>query len=127
MNTDDNRLNLLAPGAMKPKLDSLHREVQDTAGRPLTRRQALGLGGMAMLAAACGSTATRQSGSSPAGSANPLAGKSLENHLEIYNWSEYDDPSTFAKFKKLPAETKAGLALHETFYSSNDELLAKLH
>jgi spermidine/putrescine transport system substrate-binding protein len=127
MNTDNDRLNILAPRAMKPKLDYLHREVQRAAGRPLTRRQALGLGGMAMLAAACGSTSTTTSGSAPASSANPLAGKPLENHLEIYNWSEYDDPSTFSKFKKLPAEAKAGMTVHETFYSSNDELLAKLH
>jgi len=127
MNEDRDPLNILAPRAMKPKLDYLHREVQRAAGRPLTRRQALGLGGMAMLAAACGSTSTTQSGSSPAASANPLAGKPLEGHLEIYNWSEYDDPSTFSKFKKLPAEAKAGLTVHETFYSSNDELLAKLH
>ena len=127
MNTDDNRLHILAPRAMKPKLDYLHREVQHAAGRPLTRRQALGLGGMAMLAAACGSTSTTSSGSAPASSANPLAGKPLEDHLEIYNWSEYDDPSTFSKFKKLPAEAKAGMTVHETFYSSNDELLAKLH
>src|SRR5207245_7241705 len=67
------------------------------------------------------------SGSSSTSSANPLAGKPLENHLEIYNWSEYDDPSTFSKFKKLPAEVKAGTTVHETYYSSNDELLAKLH
>jgi spermidine/putrescine transport system substrate-binding protein len=127
MNTDNDRLHILAPRAMKPKLDYLHREVQQAAGRPLTRRQALGLGGMALFAAACGSTSTTQSGSSPAASANPLAGKPLEDHLEIYNWSEYDDPSTFAKFKKLPAEAKAGMTVHETFYSSNDELLAKLH
>jgi len=127
MNTDDNRLKILAPRAMKPKLDYLHREVQQAAGRPLTRRQALGLGGMAMLAAACGSTSTTSSGSALASSANPLAGKPLEDHLEIYNWSEYDDPSTFSKFKKLPAEVKAGTSVHQTFYSSNDELLAKLH
>ena len=130
MNTENDRLNILAPRAMKPKLDYLHREVQRAAGRPLTRRQALGLGGMAMLAAACGSTSTTGGGgsaSSSSASANPLAGKPLENHLEIYNWSEYDDPSTYTKFKKLPAEAKAGMTVHETYYSSNDELLAKLH
>jgi spermidine/putrescine transport system substrate-binding protein len=127
VNADKDRLNILAPRAMKPKLDYLHREVQQAAGRPLTRRQALGLGGMAMLAAACGSTSTTQSGSPSTASANPLAGKPLESHLEIYNWSEYDDPSTFSKFKALPAEAKAGMTVHETFYSSNDELLAKLH
>src|SRR5437667_9216855 len=131
MNTDHDQLNILAPRAIKPKLDYLHREVQRAAGRPLTRRQALGLGGMALFAAACGSTATTQNGASPksssSGSANALAGKPLENHLEIYNWSEYDDASTFTKFTKLPAEAKAGMTTHETFYSSNDELLAKLH
>jgi spermidine/putrescine transport system substrate-binding protein len=127
MNTDNDRLNILAPRAMKPKFDYLHREVQQAAGRPLTRRQALGLGGMALFAAACGSTSTTPAGSSSSASANPLAGKPLEDHLEIYNWSEYDDPSTFSKFKKLPAEAKAGMTVHQTFYSSNDELLAKLH
>jgi len=133
MNEDRDQLKILAPRAMKPKLDYLHREVQRAAGRRIDRRQALGLGGMALLAAAaaaCGKTTTTSGGTSasPAGSAaNTLAGKPLENHLEIYNWSQYDDPSTFTKFKKLPAEAKAGMTTHQTFYSSNDELLAKLH
>ena len=131
MNRDQDELNILAPREAKPKLDYLHREVQRAAGRPLDRRQALGLGGMALLAAAaaaCGSTSTGGAAkSSSSGSANPLAGKPLENHLEIYNWSQYDDPSTFTKFSNLPAEKKAGMTVHETFYSSNDELLAKLH
>src|SRR6478752_7063524 len=133
MNDDRDPLNILAPRAMKPKLDYLHREVQRAAGHRINRREALGLGGMAILAAAaaaCGSTTTTTGGGSqnPAGAgANPLTHKPLENHLEIYNWSEYDDPSTFTKFTKLPAETKAGMTVHETFYSSNDELLAKLH
>jgi spermidine/putrescine transport system substrate-binding protein len=132
MNRHKDELNILAPREAKPKLDYLHREVQRAAGRPLDRRQALGLGGMALLAAAaaaCGSTGTTSgtAKSSSSGSANPLAGKPLESHLEIYNWSEYDDPSTFTKFQNLPAEKKAGMTVHETFYSSNDELLAKLH
>jgi spermidine/putrescine transport system substrate-binding protein len=129
MNEDRDALNILAPREMKPKLDYLHREVQRAAGRPLSRRQALGLGGMALFAAACGTTTTSGTGStsSSSHSANPLAAKPLENHLEIYNWSQYDDPSTFTKFKQLPAEAKAGMTVHETFYSSNDELLAKVH
>jgi spermidine/putrescine transport system substrate-binding protein len=133
MNEDRDQLRILAPRAMKPKLDYLHREVQRAAGRRIDRRQALGLGGMALLAAAaaaCGKTTTTSGGTSasPAGSAaNTLAGKPLENHLEIYNWSQYDDPSTFTKFRNLPAEAKAGMTTHQTFYSSNDELLAKLH
>ena len=130
MNADHDQLNILAPRAKKPKFDYLHREVQRAAGRPLTRRQALSLGGMALFAAACSTTTTTGGGgsaSSSTASANPLAGKPLENHLEIYNWSQYDDPSTYTKFKKLPAEAEAGMTTHETYYSSNDELLAKLH
>jgi spermidine/putrescine transport system substrate-binding protein len=133
MNEDRDELNILAPREMKPKFDYLHREVQRAAGRRLNRREALGLGGMAIFAAAaaaCGNTTTTTGGASnsPSGTpANPLAGKPLENHLEIYNWSQYDDPSTFTKFTHLPAEKKVGMTTHETFYSSNDELLAKLH
>jgi spermidine/putrescine transport system substrate-binding protein len=132
MSKDQDWLNILAPREMKPKFDYLHREAQRAAGRPLNRRQALGIGGLALTAAAaaaCGSTTTSggSTKNSSSASANPLAGKPLENHLEIYNWSEYDDPSTFTKFMKLPAEAKAGMKVHETFYSSNDELLAKLH
>src|SRR5215831_327058 len=130
MNTDNNHLNILAPRAMKPKFDYLHREVQHAAGRPLSRRQALGLGGLALLAGAAGCSTSTTSGTpsaSPTGSANPLAGKPLENHLEIYTWTEYSDPTTFTKFLKLPAEAQAGMTLHQSFYSGNDELLAKLH
>jgi spermidine/putrescine transport system substrate-binding protein len=129
MNDNRDELNILAPREMKPKFDYLHREVQRAAGHRINRREALGLGGMAILAAAaaaCGSTTTT-GGSSQSTGANPLTHKQLENHLEIYNWSQYDDPSTFTKFAKLPAEAKVGMTTHETFYSSNDELLAKLH
>jgi len=133
MNSNPDELNILAPRAMKPKLDYLHREVQRAAGHRINRREALGLGGMAILAAAaaaCGSTTTTTGGGSQnaAGAGgNPLTHKPLESHLEFYNWSQYDDPSTFTKFTKLPAEARVGMTTHETFYSSNDELLAKLH
>jgi len=124
-------LNILAPGEMKRKFDYLHREVQYAAGMRMSRRQALGLGGLALLAAACGTASTTTTKttvpSGSTGSANPLTTKALENHLEIYNWSQYDDPSTYAKFKQLPAEKAAGMTIHETYYSSNDELLAKLN
>ncbi len=133
MNDNRDELNILAPREMKPKLDYLHREVQRAAGHRINRREALGLGGMAVLAAAAaacgGTTTTTSSGSQNQAGAtgNPLTHKPLESHLEIYNWSQYDDPSTFTKFTKLPAEAKVGMTTHETFYSSNDELLAKLH
>jgi spermidine/putrescine transport system substrate-binding protein len=127
---NDNRapLNILAPVETKSKLDALHRQVERAAGYRMSRRSALGLGGL-MLLSACGSTSTGQAnpGSGTSSGAGGLAGKPLENHLEIFNWSEYDDPSTYKKFKELPAESKAGLQIHETYYSSNDELLAKLN
>ena len=95
MNSNHDELNILAPREMKPKLDYLHREVQRAAGHRINRREALGLGGMAILAAAaaaCGSTTTTNSGGSQnaAGAGgNPLTHKPLENHLEIYNWVQY--------------------------------------
>jgi spermidine/putrescine transport system substrate-binding protein len=129
MSDDRNQLNLLAPVETKTKLDYLHRQVEHAAGYRMSRRSALGLGGL-MLLSACGSTSTGTGGNPGTGSStgsNPLTGKPLENHLEIFNWSEYDDPSTYKKFMALPAESQAGLKIHETYYSSNDELLAKLN
>ncbi len=126
-------LKMLAPASMKPKFDALHRDVERAAGGRLTRRDALGLAGLALLTAACGGTTASGGGggggggSSSAAPANTLAGKPMENHLEIYNWSDYDSPATFKGFQNLPAAKKAGLTLHQTFFSSNDELLAKLH
>jgi spermidine/putrescine transport system substrate-binding protein len=128
-------LNILAPIEMRPKLDYLHREVQRALGTPLTRRKALGLGGMALLAIAtsgCGTTTTTAgtapTTATPGGSpSDSLAGKPLESTLEIFNWSQYDDASTFTNFEKLPPEAAVGMKTHETFYSSNDELLAKLN
>jgi spermidine/putrescine transport system substrate-binding protein len=124
-------LRILAPIESKKKFDYAHREVQRAAGMRISRRHALGLGGLALIAAACGGTTTTTTGGgnpSPTGgaSANPLTNAPLENKLEIFNWSQYDDPSTFTKFEKLPAEAAVGMNTHETFYSSNDELLAKM-
>jgi spermidine/putrescine transport system substrate-binding protein len=123
----DNRdhLNILVPRENKVKLDELHRKVEQLAGHRISRREALGLGGLLLLTAACGGTTT--SGDGTKTSSDPLAGKPVEDHLEIFNWSQYDDSSTYKKFMDLSAEAKAGLKIHETYYSSNDELLAKLH
>src|SRR5258708_11914245 len=115
-------LSILAPRELRPKLDYLHREVQRAAGHPIDRRQALGLGGMAIFAAAtaaaCGTTTSGTSPGSGGKPSNSLAGKPLENHLEIYNWSQYDDPSTYTKFKALPADAKLTLTIHETSSST---------
>ena len=51
MNDDRDHLNLLVPRESKPKLDALHRDVQAFARRPINRRQALGLGGLMLVAA----------------------------------------------------------------------------
>jgi spermidine/putrescine transport system substrate-binding protein len=124
-------LRILAPIESKKKFDYAHREVQRAAGMRISRRHALGLGGLAILAAACGGTTTTTGGgSSPSSvppSENPLTDAPLESKLEIYNWSQYDDPSTFKKFAQQPDEAAVGMKTHETFYSSNDELLAKVN
>jgi spermidine/putrescine-binding protein len=129
MNDRRDHLTLLMPLESKPKLDALHRDVQMLAGRPISRRQALGLGGLMLVAAACGGTTSTSNGgtSTSGGSGSGLAGEPLEDRLQIFNWSQYDDPSTYTAFEKLPDEAKAGLNIHETYYSSNDELLAKLN
>jgi len=135
-NNETNELRILAPREVKPKLDSLARDVQEAVGSPISRRQALSLGGLAVLglsAAACGTASTSTTGggtsTAPSGSsaAGALAGKPIENMLEIFNWSEYDDPSTYADFKKQSDIAAAGTQIHETYYSTNDELIAKLN
>jgi len=127
-------LRILAPREVKPKLDYLHREVEGVMGTRLSRRHALGMAGMAALAvgtvAACGDASTTTDGGASTAAASPsdtLSGKPIESQLEIFNWSEYDDPSTYTKFKKLPDVAAAGTTVHETYYSSNDELIAKLN
>jgi spermidine/putrescine-binding protein len=129
MTDEPDTLNLLAPLSTKKKLDGLHHRVERAAGRRMSRREALGLSGLLLLTAACGSTSTSSGdgGTKSTGSADALKGKPLENHLEIFNWAEYDDPSTYKKFMELPPEAKAKTKIHETYYSSNDELLAKLN
>ncbi len=134
--TDDKRsdeFRVLAPEHARSKLEYMKRAVTEPDGFGITRRQLLALGGTAAFvafAAACGTTTTGGGGSTSTAvptATNTLAGKALENQLQIYNWSQYDAPSTYTKFENLPAEKAAGLNIHETYYSSNDELLAKLN
>ncbi|HEX5557031.1 MAG TPA: spermidine/putrescine ABC transporter substrate-binding protein [Gaiellales bacterium] len=131
--TDEPRdtLNILAPRSAKAKLDYLHRQLVRDAGERsgLSRRELLGLGALGLIAAACGGSTNAggggggNGGSSPSsGGGNTLAGKPIENELVIYNWSEYDAASTTKKFEANNPSTN----VKETFYSSNDELLAKL-
>jgi spermidine/putrescine transport system substrate-binding protein len=122
-------LNILAPTSAKSKLDYLHRQLyRDAAERSgLSRRELLGLGALGLIAAACGGSTNAggggNGGSSPSsGGGNSLAGKAIEKNLVIYNWSEYDAASTTKKFEANHPSTN----VKETYYSSNDELLAKL-
>ena len=124
MTEHDPKLNILAPIETRPKLDRLERLVRRSGGGRMTRAEALGLGGLALLAAAgCGGKTSTEGGggATSSGAADPLAGKPMESNLVIYNWSQYDDPSTYKSFK-----TENNVAIKETYYSSNDELLAKL-
>jgi spermidine/putrescine transport system substrate-binding protein len=124
MTERDSKLNILAPIQTRPGLDRLERLVRRSGGGRMTRAEALGLGGLALLAAAgCGGKTSTGGGAaaSSSGGGDPLAGKPMERNLVIYNWSQYDDPSTYKSFK-----TENHVAIKETYYSSNDELLAKL-
>ncbi len=127
MSDRPDELDILAPVSTKSKLDYLHREIQHAAGRRINRREALGVAGLAFLAAACGTTTGSSTSGSAAGSSSGLAGQPLGSSLQIYNWSQYDAPSTYKDFMNQPAEKAAGLKINETYYSSNDELLAKLN
>ena len=113
----------------KAKLDELHRAGRTRGRSPDVTTLGAGARWPDAAGAACGSTSTgtgaRQRVDVDAPTRWP--GSRWRDHLEIYNWSQYDDPSTYKKFMALPAEAKAGLKIHETYYSSNDELLAKLN
>ena len=119
-------LNILAHESAKPKVEYLTRELYLQAGRTFDRRQLLGMGALAVIAAACGGTTSTGGGgqatdTGPGGST--LEGQPIEDELVIFNWSDYDDPSTFSKFKSQ----NPGIKFNRTYYSSNDELLAKVH
>ena len=94
----------------------------------MTRREALGAG----RPGAAGRGRLRRLEPRPAAAAahrragtprSARSGKPIEKQAAcIYNWSQYDDPSTY---KSFTAENH-GPTIKETYYSSNDELLAKL-
>jgi spermidine/putrescine-binding protein len=90
---------------MQKLIDAIESAVQSVAGKRVNRRDALGVAGLALLAAGGFAGAAR-------------ASSGIENELVIYNWSQYDDPRTYKNFKKkFP-----GTTIHETYYSSNDEM-----
>jgi spermidine/putrescine-binding protein len=125
MDDPNDGLRLLAPRSLKPRLDRIEQAVQAVAqrehGRRLSRREALGLGGLALLVTACGGS-TKSGGGTTTAPSTTAAAKPIENQLLIYNWSQYDDPSTYKNFKAA----HPGLKLTETYYAGNDELIAKI-
>lgn len=128
---DQGELRLLAPAEMKPRMDRLARLAQkaaaDADGVKLSRRHALGIGGLGLLAlVGCGGSGGESSSSAGAAAASDaagkLAGKPMEDRLLIYNFSDYLDPKTIKGFKKA----NAAVTVKETYYSSTDELEAKI-
>jgi spermidine/putrescine transport system substrate-binding protein len=85
--------------------------------------------GLSLAAAGCGTTTTGGDAAPAAspGATSTLAGQPMESKLQIYNWVEYDPKSVYTGFENLPDPKAAGLQISETYFSSNDELLAKLH
>ena len=74
----------------------------------LTRREVLVAGGLA----AAGLGAVPQAFA---------AGGAYEGQLNIYSWAQYQDPGNLKAFAK-----QAGVKLHTTYYTSNEQLLTQL-
>jgi spermidine/putrescine transport system substrate-binding protein len=105
-------IRMLAPSAERKRMDTVALAARNTYGGRYTRAELLGLAGLGGLALAFPGTASAAVRAAP-----------IENDPVIYNWAQYDNPSTYTNFKKA----HPGLKLTETYYSSNDELIAKLN
>jgi spermidine/putrescine-binding protein len=105
-------IRMLAPSSQRKRMDTVAQAAKNTYGGRYTRAELLGLAGLGGLALAL-----------PGRAAAAVEAAPIENELVIYNWSQYDNPTTYTNFKKA----HPGLKLTETYYSSNDELIAKLN
>jgi len=85
----------------------------------MNRRELLGLGALALGAAACGGSTGGGGGASS--SAQPLSGKKLESTLKFYNWAQYVNPENTKAY-----EAKTGVNFEEANFTSNEQLLTKL-
>ena len=85
----------------------------------MNRRELLGLGALALGAAACGGSTGGGGGASS--SAPPLSGKKLESTLKFYNWAQYVNPENTKAY-----EAKTGVNFEEANFTSNEQLLTKL-
>lgn len=140
MTRRDDTVRALLPRSMAPRLARTEAMVQRAnaalGGAPLSRREALGLGGLGLLLAACGGqtaavqetsettpAAGSDSGASSATtSTSSLAGKPIEGQLNVYDWTEYEDPKSIEAFTKATS-----VKLEHSFYSDNGEMIAKLN
>ena len=74
---------------------------------------------MTVVAAACGMGGDEEAGGGEAG-ADCEPGVA-DGDLNLYNWSEYIDPSLITQF-----EEEMGVAVTETFFDSNETMLAQI-
>ncbi len=84
--------------------------------RDLSRRDFLALSAITtggLVLAACGA---------PTGAPPGLAGKPIENALNIYNWSQYLNPDTLTQFRAA----HPSMAVKQDTYASNEDMLAKI-
>ena len=85
----------------------------------MNRRELLGLGALALGAAACGGSTG--GGGGAASSSQSLSGKKLESTLKFYNWAQYVNPENTKAY-----EAKTGVNFEEANFTSNEQLLTKL-
>jgi spermidine/putrescine transport system substrate-binding protein len=85
----------------------------------LNRRDLLGLGALALGAAACGGSTGGGGGATAA--SQSLSGKKLESTLKFYNWAQYVNPENTKAF-----EAQTGVNFDESNFTSNEQLLTKL-
>jgi spermidine/putrescine transport system substrate-binding protein len=89
----------------------------------LSRRQALmaaGAGLAGMVLAGCSSETGAGKGAGGAAAAD-LSGKPIEKTLQLYNWTDYDDPKTLKLYSK-----RHDVKIVQSYFQSNDELVAKM-
>jgi spermidine/putrescine transport system substrate-binding protein len=87
-----------------------------TRGRFLKAMGAAGVAGSTLSILACQPNTTAQSGGGGGGGGGPE-----EKELSFYNWTDYVAKSTIPNFEK-----KTGIQVTQDYFTSNEELLAKL-
>jgi spermidine/putrescine transport system substrate-binding protein len=120
---DHDEIRVLAPTSAKPRMDRIARlggRAMREHGLQVSRREALGLGALALMLAGCGGSSG--GGTSTKAAASGLTGKPLESDLLIYNFAEYVDPKDIKAFMKA----NPGTSVKETYYASSDEMEAKV-